>query len=527
MTNKENIQVICRFRPLNSRENSLNKSNNDRIIVDTDSCLINIEKESTAERGRRESHEFVFDHLYDEKSSQEQIFNGVAKSAVNWVVEGYNSTIFAYGPTGTGKTYTMFGLTNEKRGIIPRCCETLFNSINVKKEVVEAHIKCSFLEIYREHICDLLDSSNSHKTGFIPSLRIRQNKQKGVYVQGLIEKFVYTPKDVLDTIKHGAKQRAMASTSLNNTSSRSHAVLSLVITQVLNDGTEIVSKLHLVDLAGSENVEKSEAQGDTLAEAQMINKSLSALGNVINALTDKKRTHIPYRDSRLTYLLQDSLGGNSRTILITTASPDYNAISETLNTLKFAKRAKEIKNIPKVNRNRSNAQLRETVEKLQKQLDDITCKYQEAQEIINNIENNAIIDSPTRGKLQKEDCKTVDNKYIIILQSRNKRLQKQVEDLQKHLECEKDKYVQSKEIFSKQRELAQNYAINLYEERVKVNSLRNLIEQHQMFYESLKEALKTPNVLERMVQHVEIKDNKELKINTKVPRLSVEIDSPN
>lgn len=513
---RENIKVISRFRPLNQRELKDQQSDNFILNIDTKTNSIVIGKKSMTEKGHDETHQFIFDCVYGEDASQEYIFNTGIKNAVQWVIDGYNGTIFAYGPTGSGKTHTMFGGTKEQRGIIPRCSELLFEQINSKEDVIEAHIKCSFLEIYRENIRDLLNplGSTSKIPGQITNLRIRESKQKGIYVQGLIEKFVYTPLEILQVIKEGTHQRAIASTSLNNTSSRSHAVLTLITTQILNDGTEIVSKLHLIDLAGSENVGRSEAQGTTLAEAQMINKSLSALGNVIYSLTEKNREHIPYRDSRLTYLLQNSLGGNSKTILITTSTQQELSYSETVNTLKFAQRAKLIKNIPIVNRNRSNADLRETIEKLQHELDSLQFKYDEAQEIINGINNGG-------------DNMSFDNKNIIILQTRNKRLQYQVDALTRQLEDEKNKYLLDKEIFVKQRELAMMKASELCQERILTNYQRNLLEQYQLYYESLKEALNNnPNILKMMVEHANI-EKKDLKIDVDVETfVPVDIDSP-
>jgi kinesin family protein 5 len=341
----ENIQVAVRFRPLSKKESI-------EYTVDID------EKQNSFEINENSGgyHRFGFDHVFNSTTSQESIFNKVAKNSIEWVCQGYNATIFAYGTTGSGKTHTMFG-DEKSKGIIPRACEEIFQIINNKDEVLEANMKCSFLEIYREQIRDLLYNGEN--------LKLRQHPTKGVYVQGLVEKYVYSASDILSTIKEGSLQRTVASTALNNASSRSHAVLTLIISQKITDGSEIVGKLHLIDLAGSENVGKSEVQGLNLVEAQNINKSLSCLGNVISALTEKGREHIPYRDSKLTYLLQDSLGGNSKTILIATLSANYN---DTICTLKFAKRAKEIKNAPKINKNESVAVLLQTISNLHKKI---------------------------------------------------------------------------------------------------------------------------------------------------------------
>jgi kinesin family protein 5 len=294
MQNTENIKVALRIKPV---KDSLNIKVDDNIIT-------------LNENGK--DSQYIFDHIFSTNTTQQDIFSTIGKPSVDWVCEGYNATIFAYGSTGSGKTFTMFGHEDGKSniGIIPRACEALFQNIEKNEDVIEATMKCSFLEIYREHIRDLLKKDISGE------LKIRQSQIKGIFVQGLTEKYVYSSADILNTIKEGSSRRTVASTSLNTVSSRSHSLLTLTLTQILSDGTEITSKLNLVDLAGSENVGKSEVQGISLAEAQNINKSLSSLGNVIYALTEKNREHIPYRDSKLTFLLQDSLGGKYKHLKI-------------------------------------------------------------------------------------------------------------------------------------------------------------------------------------------------------------------
>jgi hypothetical protein len=510
---RENIRVVVRFRPLNQREQ---KDLQDKdFSLNIDQNTIQIGRTST-ERGRKETHNFTFDNVFEQDVPQKVIFEKIARNAIEWVSEGYNATIFAYGPTGTGKTFTMFGLTGEKRGIIPRSCEELFHLINENVDVVEANVKCSFLEIYRENIRDLLLPTGQQKSkeedlGYIPSLRVRQNVEKGVYVQGLIEKYVYSPDDILKTIEHASANRSVASTALNNTSSRSHAVLTLTVTQTLIDGSVNVSKLNLVDLAGSENVEKSEAKGKTLLEAQMINKSLSALGNVIFALTESGREHIPYRDSRLTYLLQDSLGGNAKAILVSTATPCANVYSETVGTLKFAKRAKEIKNAPKVNKHQSSAAMRKTIELLQKRIDELEEEREDSRTIIQKVE---------------EKGSTESNKMNVVLTVKCERLQKKVlhlESLQIHSE---QRYTAIKVIFEKQRTLAQMAARKLYKEQMVAHKLASENRQYKMFYESLKDCLSTPEILEMLVKNANIVPAK-LTVDTSFdPVVGVEVDSP-
>lgn len=328
----ENIKVSVRFRPLNNEE----KKNPISVSIKNNEIKLN-------------SHIFCFDNVFSDKFTQDAIYGVIGDPCIEWILQGYNATIFAYGPTSSGKTYTMFGYGNEK-GIIPKGCENLFKMIEKNENVVESTLKCSFVEIYKEQIRDLLSDSDTN-------LKLREHDKKGVYIEGVIEKYVCSPKEILELINKGYLGRATGSTALNATSSRSHAVLTLTLQQSFINDQQTVSKLNFIDLAGSENVGRSEVQGIALAEAQMINKSLSCLGNVIYALTEKNREHIPYRDSKLTYLLRDSLGGNSKTFLIATASLSEKCYSETLNTLKFSKRVKDIKNNPRINK-------KEGVEKL-------------------------------------------------------------------------------------------------------------------------------------------------------------------
>lgn len=496
---QENIKVVVRFRPLNDKDNTQDFSGAN-VDINTTQGIITIDSEEK----HSEFHQYKYDHVFDQNNTQESIFTTTAQHAVEWVVDGYNATIFTYGPTGTGKTYTMFG-REENPGIIPRACALLFELLSSREDIAEFTVKCSFLEIYRETLNDLLLTANSTKK----NMRIRQDKNKGIYVQNSIEKFVYTSEDILSTIDEGAKHRAVSATALNHVSSRSHAVLTLNISQLLDDGTQVQSKLHMIDLAGSENVEKSEVQGISLLEAQMINKSLSCLGNVINALTEKGRGHIPYRDSRLTYLLQDSLGGNAKTILIVTASPCEAVASQTLSTLKFANRAKQIKNIPKVNRDESRANLVKTVELLKQKLVDLQAKYDECSSLLENIEKNS------DNKKSKE---------LTLLQGKCERLEKSLEKSKKNTELEKEKYILLKSVFDKQRKLAEMVSQSLYEERLKNNVMENDVSKYHLFIESLKDCVENPDIMDMVVKNHLLK--KSLIIDTNLSPISVDIDSP-
>lgn len=462
MQNSENIKVCIRVRPQG-------KDNDFSLRVDPKKNLIEISENT------RETQQFTFGNVFDQTIGQEKIFNSIAQEAVDMVCQGYNATIFAYGATSSGKSFTMFGTPNNP-GIIPRSCQTLFQNINKKDDVVDANMKCSFLEIYREQIRDLLSPETD------TNLKLRQSSIKGVYVQSLIEKYVYTSQEILSTIETGTLQRTTASTALNSVSSRSHAVITLTLMQKMSDGSETISKLNLVDLAGSENVDKSEVQGIELSEAQTINKSLSCLGNVIYALTEKGRGHIPYRDSKLTYLLQDSLGGNSKTILIATVSPSRNCYSETINTLKFAKRAKEIKNIPKVNKNESTANLIKSLNERIAELESKCLDYEQ--------QNNS----------EKEPNNNPKDMF------RCQRLEKKISFLEKERKDDEIQNNQIKDLFEKQRELTKKASGDLYNERVKNSSISSELEQLRIFYKSTQETVGHPDVLTMIVNRSKILD---------------------
>lgn len=280
---------------------------------------------------------------------------------------GYNATIFAYGQTSSGKTYTMEGASiddPELRGIIPRTATEIFNNVMAADENIEFIVKVSYIEIYMERIRDLLDPYKSKV-----NLQVREDHQRGIFVEGMTEVCVTSDEELLSTMRDGAANRAVAATGMNEGSSRSHSVFMVTLYQrnLVNQATK-AGKLYLVDLAGSEMVRKTGASGRQLEEAKTINKSLSALGMVINALTDPNSSHVPYRDSKLTRVLQESLGGNSRTNLIINVSPSSYNTSETLSTLRFGNRAKSIKNKAVVNEERSVEEYKILLAKAEKAL---------------------------------------------------------------------------------------------------------------------------------------------------------------
>ncbi|CDO98710.1 unnamed protein product [Coffea canephora] len=381
-----NVQVLIRIRPI---------SNIEKVSQGYARCLRQETAKSLVWLGHPETR-FTFDHIACETISQEKLFTIAGLPMVDNCMSGYNSCMFAYGQTGSGKTHTMMGdigqmagKLNEDCGITPRIFEYLFTRIseeenNRRNEGLKYSCKCSFLEIYNEQITDLLEPSSTN-------LQLREDLKKGVYVENLTEYSVRTVDDVLRLLLQGAANRKIAATHMNSESSRSHSVFTCIIESrwEKDSMTHIrFGRLNLVDLAGSERQKSSGAEGDRLKEAANINKSLSTLGLVIMSLVDLaqgKNRHVPYRDSRLTFLLQDSLGGNSKTTIIANVSPSICSANETLSTLKFAQRAKLIQNNAKVNEDASGdvIALQRQIQQLKGQLS-ILSKHSHDSEYLSN-----------------------------------------------------------------------------------------------------------------------------------------------
>ncbi|KAF1956971.1 kinesin-domain-containing protein [Byssothecium circinans] len=349
------IKVVARFRPQNKVEIA---SGGEPIVEfkDDDTCTI---------QSKEASGSFTFDRVFDMTSRQNDVFDYSIRPTVDDILNGYNGTVFAYGQTGAGKSYTMMGTSiddEEGKGIIPRIVEQIFASIMASPSSIEYTVRVSYMEIYMERIRDLLVPQHDN-------LPVHEEKNKGVYVKGLLEVYVASVEEVYEVMRRGGEARAVAATNMNAESSRSHSIFVITVSQKNTEtGSQKTGQLFMVDLAGSEKVGKTGASGQTLEEAKKINKSLSALGMVINALTDGKSSHIPYRDSKLTRILQESLGGNSRTTLIINCSPSsYNDV-ETVGTLRFGMRAKSIKNKAKVNAELSPTELKAMLKKAQGQI---------------------------------------------------------------------------------------------------------------------------------------------------------------
>ncbi|KAM6216943.1 kinesin-like protein KIF17 [Rhynchocyon petersi] len=356
----ESVKVVVRCRPMNQRERDLNCQ--PVVTVDSARGQCFIQNPGATDEPPKQ---FTFDGAYYMHHFTEQIYNEIAYPLVEGVTEGYNGTIFAYGQTGSGKSFTMQGLPepSSQRGIIPRAFEHIFESVQCA-ENTKFLVRASYLEIYNEDVRDLLGADTKQK------LELKEHPEKGVYVKGLSMHTVHSVAQCERIMETGWKNRSVGYTLMNKDSSRSHSIftISIEIYAVDERGKDHLraGKLNLVDLAGSERQSKTGATGERLKEATKINLSLSALGNVISALVDGRCKHIPYRDSKLTRLLQDSLGGNTKTLMVACLSPADNNYDESLSTLRYANRAKNIKNQPHINEDPKDALLREYQEEIKR-----------------------------------------------------------------------------------------------------------------------------------------------------------------
>lgn len=338
-----NITVCARFRPLSSKEKREHGENICIKSLDSESFVFKDEKEGEST--------FAFDRVYYQGSEQVDVYEFLAQPIVQDAFNGINGTIITYGQTGAGKTYSMEGTNildchGQNKGLLPRVVDGLFHCLESADEMTKCTIKLSMVEIYLEKIRDLFDLSKDN-------LQIKESKVQEIILSGATEVSIADSSEALNHLSSGIAIRAVGETQMNMASSRSHCAYIFTVRQELRKEKRVkTGKLILVDLAGSEKVEKTGAEGRLLDEAKTINKSLSALGNVINALTHGaagKTNHIPYRDSKLTRMLQDALGGNSRTALLCCCSPSTSNSSESLSTLRFGARAKHIRTSPRVN----------------------------------------------------------------------------------------------------------------------------------------------------------------------------------
>eukprot|EP00054_Salpingoeca_dolichothecata_P024883 m.171183 g.171183 ORF g.171183 m.171183 type:complete len:769 (-) comp25172_c0_seq2:254-2560(-) len=446
----DNVKVAVRCRPMGDTE--VEDKRERCVEMDTRRGAITV---TNPKDGQPKS--FTFDDIFDWNSEQIDIYNTTARPIVDAVLQGFNGTIFAYGQTGTGKTYTMEGIRNDpnKRGIIPNSFEHIFQEI-AQTQGKEFLVRASYLEIYTEEIRDLLSKNQKQK------LILKEKPDSGVYVKDLSSFVVKSVKEIEHVMSVGNKNRMVGCTDMNKHSSRSHAIFIITVecSETGPDGENHirVGKLNLVDLAGSERQGKTHATGQRLAEGIKINSSLSALGNVIAHLVDGKSKHIPYRNSKLTRLLQDSLGGNAKTVMLANIGPaDYN-FDETVTTLRYANRAKNIKNKPKINEDPKDALLREFQEELARLQEELAKKgtkrkkkkkkkYNEQGEEIpdssdddDDLEEEVVVDEEEQARIfaaEREKLETEKKAMLedqTLLKEEREKLAQQIEDRSRQLE---------------------------------------------------------------------------------------------
>ncbi|XP_076850877.1 kinesin family member 4 [Brachyhypopomus gauderio] len=438
------VRVALRCRPLIPKE----------VGEGCQSCLTFVPGEPQVVVGNDKA--FTYDYVFDPATEQEEVFNTAVSPLLCGLFKGYNATVLAYGQTGSGKTFSMGGTYTAEQeheptvGVIPRVVRKIFQE-KAKRTETEFVISVSYLEIYNEEILDLLCIAKDKSV-----INIREDPKDGIKIVGLTEKNVSSAVEMVGCLELGNCARTVGSTAMNAASSRSHAIFTVVLEQRrgADKNDTVISKLHLVDLAGSERQKKTKAEGDRLKEGISINKGLLSLGNVISALGDesKKGTFVPYRDSKLTRLLQDSLGGNSHTLMIACVSPADSNMEETINTLRYADRARKIKNKPVLNVDPRAAELK----RLKQQVQELQVMLLHARGGVAHVlsgsepaENVAKILEQNRGlqeensKLSRELSEAVGQtalmcERIIVTEQANEKLQSKLEELKEHAACKVD-----------------------------------------------------------------------------------------
>lgn len=446
------------------------------------------------------SKAFTFDHVFNMDSTQEEVYSTCVSSLIDGCLDGYNATVLAYGQTGSGKTYTMgtgfdLRVRADNKGIIPRAVEHLFNGI--QERIIQAKergiphpefkVNVQFLELYNEQIIDLLADDNANQP-----IKIHEDASGGIYTVNTCARSVTSVESTLDCLKKGSLSRTTASTNMNSQSSRSHAIFTLYIKQQRivelgevngdihqdmpsHEFETLTAKFHFVDLAGSERLKRTGASGDRAKEAVSINSGLLALGNVISALGDRKKigSHVPYRDSKLTRLLQDSLGGNSQTLMIACISPSDRDFMETLNTLRYANRAKNIKNKVIANQDKASETinlLRREIQQLQLEL----MEYKQGKRMIGEDGNEHINDMYYENTMLQKEIANLKTR-IKALQDTNERLVSRNTELM--IEKESGKWITGGEDQQDFREMVQNYIKEIEELRSKLIEMEGTCSQ--------------------------------------------------
>jgi len=430
----ECVKVAIRVRPMNARE----KAENSQICVEVDQTNNTVSVTSP----KADTKTFQFDFVYPMDSTQRQVYDEVAFPIVDSIFQGYNGTVFAYGQTGCGKTFTMMGVVNDPnlRGVIPNAFEHIFGFIQSEGTSKRFLVRCSFVEIYNEEVRDLLTKNDK-------ALDVREDPKKGTFVKDLSYVTLSNTKDISKCLDRGNANRHVGATSMNDQSSRSHSLFTVYLEIEEGDDRNKkirTGKLNLVDLAGSERVGKTNATGKTFDEGKKINLSLTALGSVIDALSSNRK-HIPYKDSKLTRLLSDSLGGNTKTVMFANVSPASFNYDETVGTLRYASRAKLIKNAPKVNEDPKDALLRQYEEEIK------MLKAQLAGNIpiANNINND---DNGKNGNIGNDENNENQKVFNPIDDEEKKKLLEKIAMLEKGMIQDGSKVIIQKEIVGESEE---------------------------------------------------------------------------
>ena len=512
----ECVKVAIRVRPMNKHEQEQKST----ICVDVDTANNTVAVSSN----KGETKTFQFDYVYPMNTTQREIYDQVAFPIVDSIFQGYNGTIFAYGQTGCGKTFTMMGIVDnpDLKGIIPNAFSHIFGFIKTEGESKKFLVRCSFVEIYNEEVRDLLVNSSK-------KLDIREDPKKGTFVKDLTYVTLKDTEDIQNCLDKGNKNRHVGATSMNDQSSRSHSLFTVYL-EIEENGKIRCGKLNLVDLAGSERVGKTNATGQTFDEGKKINLSLTALGSVIDALSFNRK-HIPYKDSKLTRLLADSLGGNTKTVMFANISPASYNYDETVGTLRYASRAKLIKNAPKINEDPKDALLRqyeEEIKKLKEQLanggnggnvekvkkikkkkkkpknedneenDNDNGEEEENEEGDNYNDFALIMDDPEKQKLKEKlaelEKNLLDNKKLEISEKNangdteemKKKIKEQEEENKKFKEYREQQLKQSEEMEKKLKKLEEDKKKEEESLKNDVNKLQSKIKELNSEIEDLK-----------------------------------------
>ncbi|XP_047357456.1 kinesin-like protein KIF3B [Vespa velutina] len=513
------VQVVVRCRPMDEKETARGYIRVVDVIPSRGVVEIRHPRDDPSTDNVKV---FTFDAVYDWRSTQQELYEETVRPLVSSVLDGFNGTIFAYGQTGTGKTYTMEGskMEHEKRGIIPRSFEHIFNHIG-RSENMQYLVRASYLEIYQEEIRDLLHRDQSLR------FELKEKPESGVFVKDLSTAVCKSAAEIQRLMNEGNQNRTIGATNMNEHSSRSHAIFLITIEMgsIGDNGGIRVGRLNLVDLAGSERQSKTGASGERLKEASKINLSLSALGNVISALVDGKTTHVPYRDSKLTRLLQDSLGGNSKTIMVANIGPASYNYDETLTTLRYANRAKNIKNKPRINEDPKDALLRqyqEEIGRLKEKLAQRSMVQRKKRKTKKKREDDlADSESDAEDSKGEDNNKTIEvDKKLIAEQLRAEKQETEnlitrIKDLESKMLCGGKNIIDHTN--EQQRALEQK-AAEIAERKKREVEMQQKLEDEELTMVGVRETYTT------LQQEVDVKSRKLRKCFTKLQALKQELD---